>query len=113
MIIKKSAKLSSIALIVITMHVYADQPPPMNYPQNQNSAPPSYQPQVVQQCPPANQNNIYDPRVPPAGVYRSSDSTIYTTGEKKPYLTDNGCNTNPQAQPYVYTQSPSPPTPLR
>lgn len=52
-------------------------------------------------CPPANQNNIYDPRVPPAGVYRHKNSTTYTTGEKKPYITDNNCKTENTRQPYV------------
>jgi hypothetical protein len=74
-------------LSFITLHAYADQGSP---------------------CPPANQNNIYDPRVPPAGVYSNrgpngSYNTTYTTGEKAPYLTDNGCNNNSTtAQPYVF-----------
>lgn len=55
-----------------------------------------------------NQNNIYDPRVPPAGVYstRNSDgssNTVYTTGEKKPYYVDNYCNQPTSAvQPVVF-----------
>lgn len=57
-------------------------------------------------CPPANQNNIYDLRVPPAGVYQQygtngSSSTTYTTGEKKPYITDNNCNSNNNIYPIV------------
>lgn len=81
--------------------VLADQPVINN--NNSNGSP-----TVVQQCPPANQNNIYDPRVPPAGVYKTdngdgSSSTTYTTGEKKPYITDNNCNsTAATVQPYVY-----------
>lgn len=75
---------------------------------NNTMTPPPAAPQQAQQspCPPANQNNIYDPRVPPAGVYTQrngdgSSSTTYTTGEKKPYIVDNNCNTNPAPQPYV------------
>ena len=75
---------------------------------NNNSSPGYNQPAVaVPTCPPANQNNIYDPRIPPAGVYRSQSSTTYTTGEKKPYITDNNCNNSTApAQPYVFVQPP-------
>jgi len=59
--------------------------------------------QTAAPCPPANQNNIYDPRVPPAGVYRNQQATPYTTGEKKPYITDNNCNNN---QPFVVVTPP-------
>lgn len=64
-------------------------------------------------CPPANQNNIYDPRIPPAGVYESQNpdgsySTTYTTGEKKPYIVDNNCNNGSTTQPYVVAPVPGP-----
>jgi hypothetical protein len=67
-------------------------------------------------CPPANQNNIYDPRVPPAGTYKvqngdGSSQTIYTTGEKKPYITDNNCNNNSVGPISPYVNAPYPPRP--
>lgn len=47
----------------------------------------------------------------PPGTYtiKHGDGTseqIYTTGDKKPYIVDNGCNS--QIQPYVYVQPPFP-----
>lgn len=61
--------------------------------------------QPTYSCPPANQNNIYDSRIPPAGVYSTNQGTLYTTGEKKPFITDNNCNNGgsaaPVIQPYV------------
>ncbi|MEO8400424.1 MAG: hypothetical protein ABI597_01340 [Gammaproteobacteria bacterium] len=59
-----------------------------------------------------NNNVTTDPRVPPAGVYSTrngngTSNTIYTTGETKPYIVDNNCNSNayPSAvQPNVYVQ---------
>lgn len=66
--------------------------------------------QAAPQCG-GNQNNIYDPRVPPEGAYvvKNGDGTsnqIYTTGEKKPYYVDNYCNQpySSQAQPYIFFQ---------
>jgi hypothetical protein len=68
------------------------------------------QPQASSQpsCAPANQNNIYDSRVPPAGAYytRNADGSgqqVFTTGEKKPYIVDNNCGggMSNAAQPQV------------
>lgn len=76
-------------------------------PPQSNEAPPPPPPPAQQGggCPPANQNNIYDPRVPPAGVYHTSNADTYTTGEKKPYIVDNNCNNNSaQPTPQVYVQ---------
>lgn len=106
-----------ILLICLSQIVSAD---PVIINNNTNTAPPQQAaPQDnSQQLPPcrANQNDIYDPRVPPAGVYSTrfqdgSSSTVYTTGEKKPYITDNNCgsSTSPIVQPYV--NMPSPPGP--
>lgn len=103
----KIFNLFIISASLFTINVFAD-PVIINNntgqtPTNQvSSAAPQYQ------CPPGNQNNIYDPRIPPAGVYRNKDSTTYTTGEKTPYYVDNGCNNNtaPVIQPYVNTPSP-------
>lgn len=60
----------------------------------------------------ANQNDIYDSRVPPAGVYSTqqkngSSNTEYTTGEKKPYIVDNNCSemTTP-IQPNIWVKPP-------
>lgn len=95
-------KFMNLALVIafIWAPVYADQTTI-----NNNTAPNNPQQIVVPQCPPANQNNIYDPRVPPAGVYQSQSGTTYTTGEKKPYIVDNNCNNSTApAQPYVFVQ---------
>lgn len=80
------------------------QMPPQGYGPQQQTA--------QSTCPPANQNNIYDPRVPPAGVYHSQSGTVYTTGEKKPYIVDNNCNSSstPTVQPYINLPSPPQPT---
>lgn len=48
----------------------------------------------------------------PPGTYTvkrgdGSSETIYTTGDKKPYIIDNGCNSTP-IQPYIYAQPPFP-----
>lgn len=71
-----------------------------------NNAPNSNQP-TQPKCN-ANQNDIYDPRVPPAGVYYTrnpdgSGTQTYTTGEKKPYITDNNCGgtSTPIVQPII------------
>lgn len=46
------------------------------------------------------------PYVPP-GTYHAADGSInYTTGNKQPYIVDNGCNNTP-VQPYVYAQPPA------
>lgn len=76
---------------------------------NNNVAPAQASAQSQSPCPNANQNDIYDSRVPPAGAYKinhgdGSSEDLYTTGEKKPYITDNNCNANNQVQPYVWAQ---------
>lgn len=67
-------------------------------------------------CAPANQNDIYDSRVPPAGAYytRNPDGSgmqTFTTGEKKPYITDNNCGggMSGTSQPQVVLTPPTPP----
>ncbi|MHB1947027.1 MAG: hypothetical protein ACYCQI_02790 [Gammaproteobacteria bacterium] len=104
-----------IVLICLSQIASAD---PVIINNNTNPAPQQQAQQQPQQAPcRANQNDIYDPRVPPAGVYSTrfqdgSSSTVYTTGEKKPYITDNNCGsstTQPIVQPYINT--PSPPAP--
>lgn len=48
----------------------------------------------------------------PPGTYTikhgdGSSETVYTTGDKKPYLVDNGCNNStPIVQPYINVPSP-------
>ncbi len=70
------------------------------------------QQQAAPQCG-GNQNNIYDPRVPPAGAYvvqngNGTSNQIYTTGEKKPYYVDNYCNQPNNVQPYAFFQPSGP-----
>lgn len=105
---KKSGKLILMCGYLICQQGFAD---PVVI--NNNASPSQQQPSAsASPCPPANQNNIYDPRVPPMGVYQSQNpdgsySTTYTTGEKKPYITDNNCNNNSNnVQPYVFTPAP-------
>ncbi len=76
---------------------------------NNNAPAPSQPAQPTQPTPQCggNQNNIYDPRVPPAGSYviKNSDGSsqdLYTTGEKKPYYVDSNCGQQQTVQPYVY-----------
>lgn len=45
------------------------------------------------------------------GVYYKSNpnggtDTVYTTGNKQPYIVDNNCNNTPIVQPYVYAPGP-------
>lgn len=49
----------------------------------------------------------------PPGTYQvqngnGTTSTVYTTGDKQPYIVDNNCNQNQTIQPYVYVQPPMP-----
>ncbi len=102
-----STKLHVFCLSVclaMSHHAFAEGNVTIN---NNTSAPPQA-PAPVQQCG-GNQNNVYDPRVPPAGSYiiQNSDGSsnqLYTTGEKKPYYVDNsGCNSNvAPVQPYAF-----------
>jgi len=77
---------------------------------NNNNSSPATPPQPTQPQCGGNQNNVYDPRVPPAGSYvihnnDGSSDQLYTTGEKKPYYVDNsGCNNSNVApvQPYAF-----------
>jgi hypothetical protein len=56
---------------------------------------------------PCNNNSYGTPSngLPP-GTYTTNNgngttSTIYTTGDKQPYIVDNNCNPSPIIQPYV------------
>lgn len=87
--------------------VLAADPPVVINNNNQNSANRPAQP--TQQCGGGNQNDVYDPRVPPAGAYDikhadGSSEQLYTTGEKKPYYVDDYCNqtTSPYVQPNIW-----------
>jgi hypothetical protein len=42
----------------------------------------------------------------PAGVYNTPSGTLYTTGDKKPFIVDPPCNT-PPVQPYVEYNAPT------
>lgn len=62
-----------------------------------------------------NQANNY--QGPPQGTSyqtnpRGGTDTIYSTGNKQPYIVDNNCNNNPPIQPFVYAQPPGPPVPV-
>lgn len=79
---------------------YADQVIINNNPQPANSNPPTCNNQ------PTNQ-----PGGLPPGTYSTKNpgggyNTVYTTGDKQPYIVDNNCNQQPIIQPYVYAQPP-------
>lgn len=92
--------ISILLPIIISGTCYADQvvinnntqPADSNQPTCNNQ--PSNQPQGLRPGTYSQQN--------PDGTY----STVYTTGDKTPYIVDNNCNQQPVIQPYVYTQPP-------
>lgn len=56
-------------------------------------------------------NNSYDSGQQ-AGVYTTDNgnggtNTVYTTGEKKPFIVDNNCGGTPPIQPYVEYNAPT------
>lgn len=86
--------------LIITGTCYADQVIINNNAQPANSNPPTCN----------NQSSNQSQGLPP-GTYKSQNpdgsySTVYTTGDKQPYIVDNNCNQQPVIQPYVYTQPP-------
>lgn len=114
-------KLAWVIVFLATSQAYAQNAPIII---NNNQTAPAPQQSQQQASQPgsgsggcnANQNDIYDPRVPPAGAYNTKNSDgsseqLYTTGEKKPYITDNNCGSSSQQpiiQPYVNFQPPTP-----
>lgn len=85
---------------IVAGSCYADQVIINNNAQPANSNPPTCNNQ------PSNQ-----PQGLPPGTYKSQNpdgtyNTVYTTGDKQPYIVDNNCNQQPVIQPYVYTQPP-------
>lgn len=89
-------RLTLVVALLISINTFADPNPTIINNNNNNAAP-------NQGCGSNNTNN--DPYVPP-GTYHAADGSInYTTGNKQPYIVDNGCNT--PVQPYVYAQPPS------
>lgn len=63
----------------------------------------------AQQTPSQNCNNNQandDTGQRPGTYYQSNpnggNDTVYTTGDKKPYIVDNNCNNQPIVQPYIY-----------
>ena len=114
-------KLLCLLLLLITNFTYAatrSQQPVIinnnnNYgtPQDSSNA---NQAASTPSCGGGNQNNIYDPRVPPAGTYvqkngKGNTTNVYTTGENKAYYVDSNCNNNssPTIQPYINVTPPT------
>lgn len=111
---KANLTLLSLALVCTAVTCYADQPIIIN--NNNNNAQP---PQQNNNC---NDNQSSNNGQKPGTYYQSNPrggtDTVYTTGDKQPYIVDNNCNnTNtPIIQPYVYTNPPGPgpgPRPVR
>lgn len=76
--------------------------------------------QQPQQAPSNNSSNCNNQsnnnQGPPPGTYYQTNphggtDTVYSTGNKQPYVVDNNCNNNSVIQPYVYAQPPGPPMP--
>lgn len=89
-----------ILSLFITCTCFADQIVINNNNQPANPTPPPCNNQ------PANQLNGVEP-----GTYTTKNpnggyNTVYTTGDKQPYIVDNNCDQQPIIQPYVYTQPP-------
>lgn len=96
---------SLFALTLVTtlmMHcAYAESP--VNIINNNYPAPPN-QPAPSQNCH-NNQANA-DTGQRPGTYYQSNpnggNDTVYTTGDKTPYIVDSNCNNQPLVQPYIY-----------
>lgn len=114
---KARLTMAAIASLLAVSACYADQPIVINN-NNNNSQP-------AQQSSNCNDNSQNDNSGQKPGTYyqsnpRGGTDTVYTTGDKKPYIVDNdNCNnTPPIIQPYVYSNPPGPrprpePGPLR
>jgi|GEM_PF-3391923 hypothetical protein len=100
--LKSIMTIMRICLLFSPLTLYADQ----TIINNNSQAPYPIQPQC---------NNGYGTSgngLPP-GTYQiqngnGTSSTVYTTGDKQPYIVDNNCNQNQNIQPYVYVQPPMP-----
>jgi hypothetical protein len=114
----KSSMALLVTLLAIAPVTFADNPVIINnnYPQQQSN-------QAEQgnhgNTPPCN-NHQADNSGPPPGTYYQSNphggtDTVYSTGNKQPYIVDNNCNNvqNPIIEPNVYPpNSPSPQAPI-
>lgn len=102
-------KTSIQCLAALLMISHASYSPAVQTVINNNiSTPPAQPAQPSSTC---NNGPSYDPRVPPAGAYiintgNGSSQQLYTTGETKPYIVDNNCNSQqtPIVQPNVWQQ---------
>lgn len=98
----KSNLAKQTLLVIMTCWVSAalaaEQPIIINNNNNNSSG------QGANNCDPQAQNDTKG--TPPGTYYRKTpqgSDTIYTTGEKKPYIVENPCNQQNVAQPFVYT----------
>lgn len=106
---------SKLALLItiFSTTTYANTTIINNYstqPQPPQPAPMQMQPQAVAPAPTSCGGNSSG-GIPP-GTYQTKNAdgsinTIYTTGDKQPYIVDNSCNQpQPIIQPYVYPNVP-------
>ena len=98
----KSKTAKQILFVLVTCWasaaLAAEQPIIINNNNNNSSG------QDNNKCDPHAQNDSKG--TPPGTYYRTTpqgSDTIYTTGEKKPYIVDNPCNQQNVIQPFVYT----------
>lgn len=99
-------------MIMAFNHAYADPPIVINNNNSNASAPPANS-GCNNSAPSGHNPNDLRP-----GTYYKADpnggtDTVYTTGDKTPYMIDNNnCNNNqPIVQPYIYGTQPVPPRP--
>jgi len=93
---KSSLMLLNFMLCIIGTSAIAETTIINNYPPNNSN-------QQTNNC----QSQDNGPGKPPGTYYQSNPhggtDTVYSTGEKEPYIVDN-CNNNPAVvQPYVFT----------
>lgn len=77
---------------------------------NNYSSSPASSPPPAQNCN-SNSNDPGKNDVPPGmQIIQNGDgssSRVFSTGTKKPYIVDSGCNNSPPIQPYVFPQYPN------
>lgn len=102
------ATLCTGLLFIAINQSYAQAPVIIN--NNNNNNPP---PQSGSNC---NNNQASNKKEVRPGTYYQSNpqggmDTVYTTGDKTPYVVDNNNCNQPLVQPYVYGVQPGPPGP--
>lgn len=100
------------SLLIMLMMIYSIESHADNSVIVNNNMQPTNNPSNTSNCNNNQSNNTSTDQKP--GTYYQANpnggmNTVYTTGDKKPYIVDNTCNNSPMIQPYVYA---TPPTPI-